>query len=167
MLRLLSILLAIALIAPACSEDSTTNPDNTSSSKNSFTVSGGGYTNASFNGYAGDTAGVATESGGSGGVSFVGTTSTASEFFSFALLIAEAKTGDFAVNASDGSAMTMVIFKGSATKTYFAGTGTISVKTWNENGRSSGTFSGTFIDPTNPTSPLTVSNGKFDVDFTK
>jgi hypothetical protein len=167
MLRLLSILLAIALIAPACSEDSTTNPDANTSSKNSFNVSGGGYTNASFKGYAGDTAGVATESGGSGGVSFFGTTPNATEYFSLALLIDEAKTGDYPVSGSSGSAMTMVIIKGSSTKTYFAGTGTISVKSWNQNGRSSGTFSGTFIDPTNPTSPLTVTDGKFDVDFTK
>jgi len=167
MLRLLSILLAIALIAPACSEDSTTNPDANTSSKNSFTVNGGGYTKAAFKGYNGDTAGVATESGGSGGVSFFGTTPNATEYFSIALLIDEAKTGDFTVNASDGSAMTLVIIKGSTTKTYFAGTGTISVKTWNSSGRSSGTFNGTFIDPTNPTAPLTVTDGKFDVDFTK
>jgi hypothetical protein len=41
------------------------------------------------------------------------------------------------------------------------------VKAWNSNGRSNGTFSGTLIDPTNPTAPLTVTDGKFDVDFTK
>lgn len=166
MLRLLSILLAIALIAPACSDDSPTNPDGTST-KNSFVVSGGGYTNATFKGYAGDTAGVATESGGSGGVAFSGTTPNSGEYFSLALLLEEAKAGEFPVNASSGTAITLVIIKGSTAKTYFAGSGTINVTSWNASGRSAGTFSGTMVDPSNPTATLTVTNGKFDVDFTK
>lgn len=166
MIRLLPFLLALALIVPACSDDAPTNPDSSTSSSNSFTVNGSGYTEAAFKGYNGDTAGVALESSGTGVIGFSGKTPNANEYFAISLTTESTAVGGYQVSATSDNYMTLVIFTGSSSRTYLAGTGSIDIKTWGKNGRASGTFSGSFVDPANPTAtPLQVTAGKFDVDI--
>lgn len=166
MFRFLPLILVVAVMVAACGSDSTTNPDDTTSSKNSFNVTGGGYTNASFKGYNNDTAGVASESGGSGLVTFAGKTSVTNEVFTISLLTPGTTAGTYPVSSSDGSSITLVITNGSSARTYFAGSGTIEIKSWGPSGRTSGTFSGVLVDPVNPAvGQLQVTAGKFDVDI--
>ena len=63
--------------------------------------------------------------------------------------------------------MNLFIADDSNSLVLFAGSGTITITEWNANGRCKGTFSGSFVDPANPTDPpVQVSNGVFDVVFT-
>ena len=96
----------------------------------------------------------------------VGQNYTQSEFFSISLLVSSTAPGVYTVSAAEGNAMSLFIAGDATAKVLQAGSGTITISSWDDNGRCTGLFSGNFIDPAAPTErPVEVTLGVFDVVF--
>ncbi len=154
------------LFAMGCSNTSTpTNPnDALTSSKNRFTVNGGGYTNAQWKGYLSEATlrAFVAEAGGTGNVSVSGLTTVPNETFTLLFLCPASTPGTYVVNPSTGTSMTMIY--GSTSRTLFAQSGTIVISQFDAiGGRAKGTFSGSFTAIDDSGITIEVTDGVFDV----
>lgn len=155
--------LVVALFATACKSDSSDNNNPTNpqtSSTNSFTANGGGYSNTVFKGFNVDSAGVATVEGSNGLVVFSGLTGKNNESFVLTLMVKDVKPGVYTVNATEGNAISLTI-AGSSGIPYFGVSGTITITEWGAIGSNcKGTFSGQL---TSTSSTINITDGKFNV----
>ena len=166
MFRIVATLMALtAAMIMSCSDDNGTDPANDKyDDKNSLTVNGGGYSNATFHGFKDEASHGMVVSGGASAIGFGGETPVP-EGFAISIVVNGTTTGSYPINASAGNSVNMAITKSAGSTTYLSipGSGTITVTEYGSTGgRCKGTFNATLISLDGMTQ-LTVTNGKFDV----
>lgn len=162
-LRLLISSAIVMSITIACSSDPVKPAATNTSSTNSFNVTGGGYSNASFKGFIADSASTAQEQTGSALIAFTGLTNKTDEVFSLVIQLNGTAAEKYDVNVVDQTAISMIIATPTGSNSYLALSGQIDLTKWDApGGRAKGTFYGTFRHAISGDT-ITVTDGKFDV----
>lgn len=160
------VLIAATSLIVACSKDTPSSPGNgtgSTSSTNSFNVTGGIYSNSSFKGFVGDTASSASDITGSAFIVFAGLTDKTNESFSFSIQLDSTLIQQYDMSPAYQKAMTLSISNGSGSTTYVGSNGQVNLTKWDAvGGRAKGTFNGSFIR-TGSFDTFTVTDGKFDI----
>jgi hypothetical protein len=150
-------------ITIACSSDPVKPAETNTSSTNSFNVSGGGYTNASFKGFIADSASDASTQTGSAYIVFTGLTNKTGEVFSIGIILNGTDVKKYTVDVDAQTVMTLVISSASGNSSYMSLSGEIDLTKWDApGGRAKGTFSGSFKSSSSA-DIITVTDGKFDI----
>lgn len=162
-LHFLTLAAIVMSITIACSSDPVKPAETNTSSTNSFNVTGGGYTNASFKGFIADSASDASDQTGSALIVFAGLTNKTGEAFSIIIQLASTDVKKHIVNPAEQTVMTLFISSASGTASYLSIDGEIDLTKWDApGGRAKGTFKGSFKNSTSA-DIITVTDGKFDI----
>ena len=158
MIRILSLVVFTAMLAIGCSEaTSPTVPEGTTDDR-AFTVNGGEYSNARFRGLANDESAGAEVRSSNTSITFSGLTPN-DEVFAMNLLAAGTTPGDYPINSTSGTTISLLIGTPGQQSTFLGASGMIKIT---ELGSSGGTARATFectMVSLDGSTTLTVSNG--------